>query len=282
MTMPVRSVRLLTVVALSALLCPIAPAAATATATVAAPAQVTVVHGVRGLVADVRVDGQLILSGFAPERVTDPLPLPAGPHHVQIWPAGVAASSKPVLDVMIPVTAGARVTLGVGLDSQGAPQITVFNDQLAGAGASTTMVAVRDIAAAPPVRVTLDSTVLAAGIQAPQQQAATIAPGSHAVAVLPVSGTSPLLPSQNVTAVAGRAMVLYLIGSAKDNSLGWVAQSLVPGSGAAPQTVQTGVGPPAPDGPGWRLIVLAGLAVLVLAAGSVRLLRRRHGSLSFG
>ncbi len=272
-----RGLRLVTVLGLSAVLTPIAPAAASAA--VAAPAQVTVVHGVRGLVADVRVDGRLVLNGFAPERITDPLTLTAGPHRVQIWPTGLAANAKPVLDKTIPVPAGARLTLGVGLDALGTPQITAFNDHLAQARTGTTMVAVRDIAAAPPVRVTLDSSELAAGLEAPQQKVASTAPGSHAITVLPTSGTSPLLPSQRVTALAGRTMVLYLIGSAKDNSLGWVTQSLRPAADTAPQTVQTGVGPPGHDGPGRGAIILAALAVLVVATACARVGRRRSWSL---
>ena len=63
-------------------------APAPASAADSGDAQLTVVHGVRGLVADVRLDGELVLSGFAPERVTDPLPVPAGRHSLQVWPSG--------------------------------------------------------------------------------------------------------------------------------------------------------------------------------------------------
>ncbi len=47
---------------------------------------------------------------------------------------------------------------------------------------------------------------------------ANITPGSHAVAVLPATGSTPLVPPQNVPVVAGRAMVLYLIGSGKEGA----------------------------------------------------------------
>lgn len=39
---------------------------------------VTLVHGFRGLLADVYLDGERILQGFAPERSTDPTELPSG------------------------------------------------------------------------------------------------------------------------------------------------------------------------------------------------------------
>ena len=41
---------------------------------------VRVVHGLRGLVADVYLDGNLALPTFQPERATDPIAIPAGEH----------------------------------------------------------------------------------------------------------------------------------------------------------------------------------------------------------
>ena len=43
---------------------------------------VTIVHGFRGLVADVYLDGTLILESFEPERATDPVQLAAGDHEL--------------------------------------------------------------------------------------------------------------------------------------------------------------------------------------------------------
>ena len=43
-----------------------------------------VVHGLRGLVADIYLDGTLVLPTFQPERSTDPLPIPAGDHLIEI------------------------------------------------------------------------------------------------------------------------------------------------------------------------------------------------------
>ncbi len=206
------------------------------------PGMITVVHGVRGLVADVRLDGKLVLSGFAPQRVTEPMAIPAGKHRVQIWTSGAAASSKPALDSVVNVIAGSHATLAVGLSSHGSPQITPFDDKLPPPTTGATPFVVRNIAATPAVRVTLDARVVAESIVAPHQAVTAVSPGNHTVAVLPPASGSPLFPPDSVPTVAGRAMALYLIGSAKDNSLGWVAQTIPTGS---PSTVQTGVGPPA-------------------------------------
>ncbi len=252
---------------------PAAPATGADVAT-SAPGNITVVHGVRGLVADVRLDGKLVLSGFAPQRVTDPMAIPAGPHRVQIWPSGAAASSKPALDTVVSVIAGSHATLAVGLSSQGQPQITPFDDNLASAGSGATPFAVRNIAATPAVRVTVDAKVVADAIVAPQQEVTSVAPGNHTVAVLPPTSSSPLFPPDTVPTVAGRATALYLIGSAKDSSLGWVAQTIRP---VSPSSVQTGVGALGQRQSDRTLLGRLIFAVLLLA-GIVewRLARRRR------
>ena len=61
--------------------------AAFGTADAQVPAEtgtVRVVHELRGLVADVYLDGTLVLPTFQPERSTDPLAIPAGEHLVEI------------------------------------------------------------------------------------------------------------------------------------------------------------------------------------------------------
>ena len=70
-----------------------------------------------------------MLSGFAPERVTDPLTLPAGTHRVQAWPSGSDPATTPaVVDQTITVTAGERASAAIGLGADGKAVITVFDD----------------------------------------------------------------------------------------------------------------------------------------------------------
>src|SRR3954471_2267731 len=99
-------------------------ASLTATNTVVASAQtatgtVTVVHGLRGVVADVYVDGTLALPAFEPERVTDPIALPAGPHRVEIRLAGAAPTDPPAVTGDVDVTADAFQSIVAHLDSAG-------------------------------------------------------------------------------------------------------------------------------------------------------------------
>ena len=237
-----------------------------------AAATVTVVHGVRGLVADVRLDGRLVLSGFAPERVTDPLSLKAGRHHVQVWRAGASPDSKPVLDDVLEVRAGQRGTAAIGLSAAGKPALTLYDDAALLRRPGSTALAVRGLAAAGPVRVEAGDRTLAPALTPTRQGVLNVAPGSYEVSAKAASGGSALVPPQDVPVAAGRAVVLYLIGSQKDSTLGWVAQTVRPSTSAAPRRVDTGVGrPPAGQPPLALLVLPAGL----LAATAFRARRRQ-------
>lgn len=235
-------------------------------------ATLTVVHGVRGLVADVQLDGKLVLSGFAPERVSDPLTIPAGTHHVQAWPSGTPQNTPPIVDTSITLTPGEQATAGIGLTTDGKPVVTLFDDGALLADSGGTALAVRGLAAAGPMRVVAGDQTVAGALTSTQQAVQQIAPGTYPVSIVPADGSDPVLPAQDVPLVAGRAVVLYLIGSQADNTLGWVAQTVRPNAAAAPVAVNTGVGPvPVAGGTGTTLLVL-GLPVGLL--GLVALRRR--------
>lgn len=233
-------------------------------------AVLTVVHGVRGLVADVRLDDKLVLSGFAPERVTDPLTVPAGTHHLQVWPSGAAQGTPAVIDQQITLTPGEQATAGVGLDAAGKPLVTVFDDSALLASSGGTALVVRSLAESAPVKVVAGAQTITPALAVSQQQVQQVAPGTYPVTVTAGDSPAPLVPAQDVPVVAGRAVVLYLIGSQSDATLGWVAQTVRPTVEAAPLRVDTGVGPvPVAGGTGTTLLVL-GLPVGLLGALALR------------
>lgn len=249
-------------------------AATPASAAPAAPASLTVVHGVRGLVADVRMDGRLVLSGFAPERVTDALSLTPGQHHVQAWPSGVAADTPPVVDQVFSVTPGEQATAAIGLSAAGTPVVTVYDDRELLPTPGATALAVRGLAKAAPVQVVAGDRTVATALAPTQQDVAQVAPGTYPVQVRTADQPTPLVPPQDVPVSAGRATVLYLVGSQSDATLGWVAQTVLPAAQtSAPLRVDTGVGPlPDEGGSLPRPAVMA--VVLLLAAGGAAAGRR--------
>ena len=123
---------------------------------------VTVVHGLRGVVADVYIDGTLALPAFQPERVTDPIAVPAGPHRVEIRLAGAPATDPPAVTGDVDVVADARQSIVAHLDSAGNPAITAYIDDATPVPAGDARAVIRHTAAAPPVDVSLNDSVVAA------------------------------------------------------------------------------------------------------------------------
>ena len=239
-----------------------------APASAAAPASLTVVHGVRGLVADVRLDGKLVLSGFAPERVTDALSVPAGKHRVQAWPSGADQDTEPVVDESIVLKAGQQATAAIGLDGDGEADLTLYDDEELLPDEGDTALVVRGLAQADPVRVVAGDRTVAPSLTSSSQGLARVEPGSYAVSAEAADSGDTLVPSQEVPVAAGRAVVLYLVGSQSDDTLGWVAQTVRPAAAAAPTRVDTGSGPVPTDGPPAALLLA--LPAGALAALAVR------------
>ncbi|MEO8695299.1 MAG: DUF4397 domain-containing protein [Acidimicrobiales bacterium] len=200
---------------------------------------VTLVHGVRGLVADIYLDGKMVLQVFQPERTAGPLTLPAGPHAVEVRATGAPTTSPALLAATLNIPAGSRQSAVVHLSATGQPAMTVYPDDISTVPAGQARVVLRHAAAAPPIDVQIDQQVVAAALTTAAQTARQLPAGSHAVAVQ--SGGRNIVPSNDVNFDAGTANFMYLVGSATDNSLVWLAQT-VSGLGVAPLAVRSGEG----------------------------------------
>src|SRR3954454_5469279 len=117
---------------------------------------VRVVHGLRGLVADIYLDGNLALPTFQPERATDPLSIPAGDHLVEIRSAGAAKTETPLLSQEVTVPGGFEGSLIAHLGADGKPSLTAYADDLTPVPAGEARVVVRHAAAADGVSVFLN------------------------------------------------------------------------------------------------------------------------------
>ena len=242
------------------------------------PGAITIVHGVRGLVADVYLDGTLILETFQPERTTAPVPIAAGSHVVEVRVSGAPAGSPPVLTWPVTVAPDDRISAVVHLDAAGAPTVTRYDDDLSQIPAGQSRVAVRHAAAASPIDVRLGDQVLATNLANAQESVSNVVPAVAPLVVTATGTTTALAPSQDVTAPEGTAMFLYLVGSQAEGTLGWVAQR-VDGLQSVPVKVPTGdSGLAAPvDGlPIGRISVGAAALLVTMVAGGVLLLQRRR------
>jgi hypothetical protein len=231
---------------------------------------VTVVHGLRGVVADVYFDNALVLPAFEPERVTDPVPLPAGNHHIDIRVTGKASDAPPDVSADVSVRADARQSVVAHLSAAGTPTITAYLDDLSPVAAGQTRAVVRHTAAAPAVDVGLNQTVVATALAEPGAATATVPAATYQVSVWQPGTQTALAPPQSATLSEGTATVMYLIGSAQANTLSWVAEQ-IPNLATPPSRIQTGDSGLAADVPGGSFPYLP-VAVGVGAAGAALIL----------
>ena len=215
---------------------PASPAAASATTAV-----VTLVHGVRGLVADIYLDGALALPTFQPERFTDPIAIAAGRHVVEVRQAGAAASTAPLLKATISLDAGSQSSAVVHLNAKGDPTLTVYADDLKALPAGRSSLVVRHAAQAESVAVSLDQQLIVP-VLAPGAESGYLATAAdHRITVSAAAGGGPVVAPQALSFADGSVNFLYLIGSERDATLGWAAVTRS-GVAAVPSAVQTGDG----------------------------------------
>lgn len=263
------------VVAIPALATP--ALAAPPVATPAATGTVTLVHGLPGVVADVTVDGKEVIKSFAPERITDPLTLPAGVHQFAVRPTGSAPTSAPAVSGSIAIAAGARLSVAVGLDAAGQPMAHVYDDDASGLAAGAAGVIVRNVADAADARISLDGAPLggsagAGSVVNSSQRAAVATTGSHTVTVTDAAGTTTLVKAQAVPVRASTASVLYLIG--RPGSYAWLADQVAT---ATPDRVNTGTSGLVHDHSTLPAAVPGLIGVAVVASAGLVGWRRRRG-----
>jgi hypothetical protein len=244
-----------------------------------AAGQVRVVHGLRGLVADVYLDGTLVLPTFRPERATEPLPIPAGDHLVEIRQAGAAATDEPLLTQEVTVPAGFVGSVVAHLDTSGTAQLTAYADDLSAVPPGQARVVVRHAADARPVNVLLNDEATFRGLASDAEAGELVAAGEYEVAVTRArGGGQPLAAPQRVEFADGTANFMYLIGAQADGTLGWAAVQ-VENLATAPARIQTGDGStePAAQTNAVPLPVLVAIPIgtLVLGAAGFRARRRR-------
>jgi hypothetical protein len=233
----------------------------------AAPAQepagvVTLVHGVRGLVADVYLDGALVLETFQPERTTDPLQIPAGDHTVEVRSAGQAVASEPLLTATLSVVAGSNVSATVHVDADGAPALTAFTDDVQPTPAGQGRLAVRHVAAAGPLDVAVGGEPVASALANGTESVQSLAAATYPVTV--TSGGEEVIPATDLPLAAGSLTAIYLIGAAADDSLTWLVAS-IPTTAVAPQVINSGTDGLAAPTP-FPTAAVAALTILVVAA----------------
>ena len=233
---------------------------------------VTVVHGVPDTTVDVWVNGEPTLEGFEPGTVTDPLDLPGGSYEVEIFAAGADPESEdPVISGSADLEAGADVSLVAHLDADGNPTLGVFANDTSTLDAGDARVTVRHTAAAPAVDVLANDDVLFPGVENGQEGTADVPAGTVEAAVALAGETDPVLGPADLDLGEGTNTIVYAIGSAEDDTLDLLVQT-ISGLHGAPDGVESGLGGlKAAEAQRAALLPWAGLgAALLLGAAATR------------
>jgi len=197
---------------------------------------VTFVHGIRGFFTDVYLDDELILAGFAPERVTEPLELKAGEHRIDLREADAPADAKPVVTKTFEVPAGGKLTAIAHWTGVEDCTITLFDDAGDMIAAGSGKLVARHAAATGDVEFALDDKAFDKPLTPASEVSESVKPGEHTVAV---NGREGLSKSSTVPVPEGSARVVYLVGSEKESTLGLLTQT-VDGLESDPAGVPTG------------------------------------------
>lgn len=242
------------------------------TATAAPTARVTLIHGIPGFVADVALDGKVVLSGFKFQHVTDVLQIPAGKHRVQIYKAGT--KTNPQLDAVLALKGGQDLSAVAAVGESGKPQAFVFDNHLPRAFDSPRAVVLRNAAGVGPVALRIGGAKKSP-VAAGKQGTYAVANGGKRVRVATASGVNVGKPV-NVKLPAGRMYSIFVVGGTDERKLFLVtAQQRPAGGDREVKRIDTGGAPPArttPLGLAAAALLAAGVVVVTAAVG----VRRKH------
>lgn len=236
--------------------------------------QVFVVHGIPGQPVDVYVNGALTLEDFQPGTVAGPLTLNAGSYDLALTRPGEPIGQAIVTADDVQVPGGANISVVAHLTAGGQPTITPYVNDVSKVPAGKARLIVRHDAAAPAVDVRADGAVVFGNLTNPNEAKADVAAGTVSADVTLAGTDQVVLGPQEVNLAEGTVTILYAVGSAADNTLSLISQTL-PGHGTAPGGVPAGDGGQAGSGGTAWWYVLAGAGVLLLVGGAARLAPRR-------
>jgi hypothetical protein len=239
-------------------------------------ATVTVLHGLPAFTADVYVNGELTLDGFEPLDSTDPFELAEGEYTIEIRDVGAEPDSEPALAATANVVGGTNVSVVPHLSADGSPTVTIFSNDFSPVGPGNGLFVARHVAEAPALEFLVDGESTLTGLSTQDEGTATLPAGSHTVEVMAGDSADPLVAPIEFTLQEGTAQAVYVVGSAEDQTLDVMAQT-IPDLQSPPAAVGTGDGGLADQRgmPGWMTMAMVAFAAGAIASGAVMVTRRR-------
>lgn len=215
----------------------------------AAPAQaadgdamVTVVHAVPDTPVDVYVNGDALLTDFAPGTVTDPVPLPAGSYDLKVTAPGAGADGKAVIEANgVEVPAGANISVAAHLTAKGTPTLTPFVNDVSSVPAGQARLTVRHTAAAPAVDVRAGGQPVFTGLTNPNEVSGEVPAGTVSADVVLAGTDKVAIGPADLDLAEGSNTIVYAWGSAEAGNLALAVQS-ISGLHSSPSSVPGGTG----------------------------------------
>lgn len=236
---------------------------------------VTVLHGVPGVTVDVYVNGDLTLEDFEPNTVTDPLTLPAGDYEIDIYAADAdPEADDAVISGATTLPGGANASLVAHLTADGTPTLGVFVNDISEVAAGEARVTARHAAAAPAVDILVNGDAAATDVTNPMEFSTDVPADAYDLAVNLAGTDTTVLSADGVELAEGTSTIVYAIGSAGDETLGLLVQS-IDGLHSSPEGVPAGNAGLA-DGSSTAAFALAGLGGALLLAST----RRRRSTVA--
>lgn len=239
---------------------------------------VTILHGVPGLEVDVYANGDPLLEGFAPGDSSGATELPAGDYDVTVLPAGEDPAADPAIAATLTVAEGVDATAIAHLDAEGAPTISVFENDTSQIPAGEARLVVRHTAAFGAVDVLAGGDAIVEGLENPDEAALTVPADSYDVAVTAAGDPATEAFGGELALDEGTAYLVHAIGDPSDESFDLLVQT-IDGLHTAPSGVDTGSGGLAADGATgigvWPAVLTIALLTLGLGIGGPALARQR-------
>ncbi len=174
-------------------------------------AQVTVVHGVPGVVVDVYVDGMLALEDFVPGSVEGPLSMPAGSYDIAI---NMADKQDAILQTTAVLGDGDNVSLVAHLtaDPTPVPTLSAFANDTSVIADGDGRITVRHTAAAPAVDIWANGAVLFGNLSNPNGAAADVPADTYEVAIAAAGTTDVVAGPLDLEVPEGTNRIVYAYG----------------------------------------------------------------------
>ncbi len=213
-----------------------------ATPASAQDASIMLAHGIPDTDVDIVVDGGVVIADFNFGEMED-LSAFSG----QTLPAltvNLAGTETVALDLGdFAVPASGNYTVIAHLDADGAPTVSVFENDVSAIAAGEGRLTVRHTAAAPAVDVWANGSPAFQNVSNGDGGSADLAAGTISAEVVPAGATEPVVfGPADLPITEGASLIVFAVGSLEAGNLGVLTQS-ISGLGESPSAVNTGNSP---------------------------------------